>query len=114
MIKIYHNPRCTKSREGLETLRNSGKDFEIREYLKDPLTEEELSSLLGKLGMAPMELVRTEEKVWKEQYKDRDLDDKELIRVLVEHPKLIQRPIVEKDKEAVIGRPASNIEGLVN
>lgn len=114
MITIYHNARCKKSREGLEVLKNSGEDYEIREYLKEPVTEDELSTLLEKLGMAPIELVRTEEKIWKQEFKDKDLSDRELIRVMAENPKLIQRPIVVKDNQAVIGRPAKNIEELVN
>lgn len=113
MITIYHNPRCKKSREGLEVVKESGKDYEVREYLKEPVTEEELSELLEQLGMAPIELVRTEEKIWKESYKGKDLSDEELIRVMVEHPKLIQRPIVVKDQAAVVGRPASKISDLL-
>lgn len=89
-------------------------DYEIREYLKEPVTEEEISELLEKLGMAPIELVRTEEKLWKQEFRDKDLSDKELIRVMAENPKLIQRPIVVKDNRAVVGRPAENIEKLVN
>ena len=114
MITIYHNPRCRKSREGLEILKESGKDFEIREYLKEPVTEEELQEVLEKLSMAPIELVRTEEKIWKENYKGKDLSDRELIRVMIENPKLIQRPVVVKDNSAVVGRPASNISELIN
>lgn len=114
MIKIYHNARCSKSREGLEILKKAGEDFEVREYLKEPLTEEEVSALIKKLKLAPIELVRTNEKVWKENYKDKDLSDKELVRVMAENPKLIQRPIVVKDNFAVIGRPAARIEELLN
>lgn len=114
MITIYHNPRCSKSREGIKTLEASGQEFEVREYLKEPLSEKELASLLKKLGFAPIELVRTEEKIWKDQYRHRDLNDDELIRVMVEHPKLIQRPIVQKGETAVVGRPASNIGKLLS
>lgn len=113
MITIYHNPRCSKSREGLELLKESGEEFKVREYLKEPVTGEELAGLLEQLGMAPIELVRTEEKIWKENYKGKDLSDDELIRVMTEHPKLIQRPIVVKDQTAVVGRPASKITELL-
>jgi arsenate reductase (glutaredoxin) len=113
MITIYHNPRCKKSREGIKTLEEAGKEFKVREYLKEPLTEMELSSLLKKLNFAPIELVRAEEKIWKEEYRDRDLNDEELVRVMVENPKLIQRPIVEKEGKAVVGRPAENIKELL-
>lgn len=114
MITIYHNARCRKSREGLELLNESGKDFEVREYLKEPVSEAELKQILDKLGMAPIELVRTEEKLWKENYRDRDLSDNELIRIMTENPKLIQRPIVVKDNSAVVGRPAERIKELLD
>ena len=113
MLKIYHNTRCRKSREGLQVLEGSGKDFEVREYLKETLSEKEIENLLQKLNMAPIELVRKEEKLWKENYRDRDLSDAELIRVMADNPKIIQRPIVETQTKAVIGRPASNIEKLI-
>ena len=113
MITIYHNARCSKSREGLQLVKDSGKDFEVRQYLKEPVSEQELEELLQKLGIAPIELVRTQEKLWKENYKDRDLSDKELVRIMVENPKLIERPIVVKANSAVIGRPASRIQELL-
>lgn len=113
MITIFHNPRCSKSRQGLELVRQSGEEFEVREYLKDPLTETELTSLLKKLGMAPIELVRTSEKVWKNDYKGKDLNDAELIRVMVQHPSLIQRPIVLKNHKAIVGRPTEKISELL-
>ena len=113
MLRIYHNTRCKKSREGLEILKNSGKDFEIKEYLKEPLTESELEKLVKKLGIAPIQLVRKNEKIWKEEYKDKDLSDNELITVMVKNPKLIERPVVETDDKAVIGRPPSDIEKLL-
>lgn len=114
MITIYHNTRCRKSREGLDILQASGKEFEIREYLKDPLSEAEIKQLLKKLGMAPMELIRTEEKLWKEQFRNRDLSDAELIQVMQQNPRLIQRPIVETHEKAVVGRPATNISDLIS
>ncbi len=113
MITVYHNSRCTKSREGLEKVKNSGKEFEVREYIKDPLTEKELSVLLDKLNISPIQLVRKNEKIWKEEYKGKDLSDKELILVMVKHPKLIERPILENGKKAVIGRPPSEIEKVL-
>lgn len=113
MLRIYHNARCRKSREGLEILKNSGKDFEIKEYLKEPLSEDELENLIKKLDITPIQLVRKNEKIWKEDYKDKDLSDKELIHVMVKNPKLIERPVVETDNKAVIGRPPSNIDKLL-
>jgi arsenate reductase (glutaredoxin) len=113
MIKIYHNPRCSKSREGVEYLKNSGKEFEIREYLKNPLTEAELIDLLEKLKLAPIQLVRKNEAIWKENYKSKDLKEDELVKIMVENPKLIERPIIESKDDAVIGRPATNIDSLL-
>ncbi|HKJ47673.1 MAG TPA: arsenate reductase (glutaredoxin) [Christiangramia sp.] len=113
MLRIYHNTRCKKSREGLEILENSGKDFEIKEYLKEPMSEIELEKLIKKLEITPIQLVRKNEKIWKEEYKDKDLSDKELITVMVKNPKLIERPIVETNDKAVIGRPPSDIEKLL-
>ncbi|HKL34923.1 MAG TPA: arsenate reductase (glutaredoxin) [Salegentibacter sp.] len=113
MITVYHNARCKKSREGLEIVKNSGKEYQIREYLKEPLSEKELSGILDKLSFYPMQLVRTNEKIWKEEYKNKDLSDKELITVMVKNPKLIERPIVESNNTAVVGRPSSNIEDIL-
>lgn len=113
MIKIYHNPRCSKSREGLEKIKNSGEEFEVREYLKEQVSREELQDLLEKLSMVPIQIIRINEKIWKENYKGRDLSDDELIEIMTEHPKLIQRPIVVKGQKAVIGRPVSAIDPLI-
>ncbi|MEW2921944.1 arsenate reductase (glutaredoxin) [Muricauda sp. ANG21] len=113
MIKIYHNPRCRKSREGLEVLEQSGQDFEIVKYLEEIPSKDELKTLIGYLGMAPEELVRKNEAVWKEKYKGRTLTDDEVISAMVENPKLIERPIVVKDKKAVIGRPSEKINTLL-
>jgi arsenate reductase len=110
---IYHNARCKKSREGLELLKNSGKEFVIREYLKEPLSAKELKRLLAKLSYTPVQLVRTGEKIWKENYKGKDLSEDELIHIMVENPKLIERPIIENDKNAVVGRPATEIDKLL-
>ncbi|KAB5491609.1 MULTISPECIES: arsenate reductase (glutaredoxin) [Flagellimonas] len=113
MLKIYHNPRCAKSREGLEILEKSGKDFEIVKYLDDVPTKEELKSLIGYLGIAPIDLVRTNEAIWKENYKEKKLSDDQIVRAMVEHPKLIERPIVVKGNKAVIGRPPETIKTLL-
>ena len=113
MITIYHNNRCSKSREGLEIIKQSGKEFKMREYLKAPLNEAEIDSLLKKLEMQPVQLIRQNEKLWKEKYKGKDFTSKELIKILAENPGLIERPIVEMGEKAVIGRPPSQIESLL-
>ncbi|CAG0911486.1 unnamed protein product, partial [Cyprideis torosa] len=93
MIKIYHNPRCGKSREGLALLEAQGVDFELRKYLDEPFSEKELTELIHQLGMKPIELVRTKEQIWKEEFKGKSLDDKAIIKAMLEHPRLIERPI---------------------
>ncbi|MAG87114.1 MULTISPECIES: arsenate reductase (glutaredoxin) [Zunongwangia] len=113
MITIYHNTRCKKSREGLQLVENSGKEFQVREYLKEPLSEKELKALLTKLNMTAIQLVRKNEKIWKENFKDKDLSENELVRIMVENPKLIERPIVENETKAVVGRPPEEINNLV-
>lgn len=109
MLKIYHNNRCRKSREGLEILENSKQEFEIINYLDNPPTKQELKEIIKKLGITPIQLVRKNEKIWKENFKNKELSDNQLIEVLLEHPKLIERPIVLKDDKAVLGRPPENI-----
>lgn len=112
MFTIYHNPRCKKSRAGLQYLTEKSMEFQVREYLKDPLSEAELSALVMKLHVKPVELVRTQEEVYRKELKGLDLNDEEWIKVLVENPKLIHRPIVEGKYKAVVGDPAENIDQL--
>jgi len=112
MITIYHNPRCKKSRAGLEYAIQKGLKPEIREYLKDQLTEDELKKLIMKLNIKPADLIRTQEEYYKKELKGLELNDEEWIREMVANPKLIRRPIVEDKYKAVIGDPAENIDQL--
>jgi len=112
MYTIYHNPRCKKSRAGLQYLTENNREFQVREYLKDPLSEAELRALVMKLHVKPFELVRTQEEVYRKELKGLDLNDEEWIKVMVEHPKLIHRPIVEGKYKAVVGDPPENIDKL--
>ncbi|MEQ8217721.1 MAG: arsenate reductase (glutaredoxin) [Arenibacter sp.] len=114
MIKIYHNPRCGKSREGLAILENSGNDFEIVKYLENVPTKKELEAIVKILGITPMELVRTNEAIWKEKFKGKSLTDDEVIAAMIAFPKLIERPIVIKDNKGVVGRPPEKIKVLLN
>ena len=109
MIKIYHNNRCRKSREGLALLEEAKQEFEVVHYLEQPPTPEELKALLQKLGIRPEQLIRKNEAIWKEQFKGKELSDDALITAMSQFPKLIERPIVVKGDKAVIGRPASTI-----
>lgn len=113
MIKIYHNPRCSKSRQGVEILENSTKEFEIVKYLDTVPTEEELTEVIKLLGITPIQLVRKTEKIWKEEFKGKELSDVDIIKAMVHHPKLIERPIVINNNKAVIGRPSENILTII-
>jgi arsenate reductase len=112
MYTVYHNPRCRKSRAGLQRVIDLGLEHRVREYLKDPLTEEELSILLMKLNKKPLEMVRTQEGYFRKELKSLQLNDDEWIKIMVENPKLIQRPIVEGKYKAVLGDPVENIEAF--
>jgi arsenate reductase len=113
MIKIYHNPRCRKSREGLQLLKESKQEFKIIEYLKEAPSFDELKSIINLLGITPLELIRKNESIWKKNYKGKELTNDEVIRAMTEHPKLIERPIVINKEKAVIGRPPENIEYIL-
>lgn len=113
MINIYHNPRCTKSREGLSILEDSGQDFKIIKYLDDSPSQEGLKIIIKKLGIKPIDLIRKQEKIWKENFKTKDLSDSEIIKALHDFPKLIERPIVINGEKAIIGRPPEDIKGIL-
>ncbi len=106
MITIYHNPRCSKSREGLQMLNEEGREYTIKKYLDEPLTIIELTDIVNKLGIEPIELVRKNETLWKQNFKDKELSRSELIQILADNPKLIERPIVVNGENAIIARPA--------
>ena len=110
---IYHNPRCTKSRQALELLRGKGIAPKVVEYLKTAPTEREIEMLVMKLGIKPEALLRKGEAIYKEKFKTLKLNDHEWIKVMHEHPVLIERPIIVKDHKAVIGRPTETIEDLL-
>ncbi|WP_125720141.1 arsenate reductase (glutaredoxin) [Flavobacterium ustbae] len=104
MIQIYHNPRCGKSRNCLAFIEESNQDFEIIPYLTQTPTFEQLKKLLGQLNLEPIELIRTKEKIWIENFKGKTLSNDDIINAMVENPILIERPIVVKDGKAIIGR----------
>ena len=113
MIKIYHNPRCSKSRQGIEVLENSGKEFKIIKYLDAVPSEKELTEIIKLLNIAPIDLVRKNESIWKENYKGKVLSDKEIILAMIQNQKLIERPIIINTNKAVIGRPSENILTII-
>lgn len=111
-MKIYHNPRCSKSRETLNILQENKQDVEVVEYLKTPPTKDDLKMLLQKLNMKAEEIIRKSEPIYKEKFKNSNFTEEEWIQIMIENPKLIERPIVVKDNKAVLGRPPENVKGL--
>ncbi|MEJ0036381.1 MAG: arsenate reductase (glutaredoxin) [Gammaproteobacteria bacterium] len=110
---IYHNPRCTKSRETLALLERAGVTPRIVEYLKTPPTAAELKAIVAKLGIEPEQLVRKGEDVYKTRYAGKTLSAAQWIDVMVQHPVLIERPIVIQGKQAILGRPPENVKKLL-
>lgn len=113
-VKIYHNPRCSKSRETLKLVEEQGVELEIIEYLKHPPTAADLQDVLNKLGLKPRQLMRSKEA----EYKDNGLDDPalsdaELIEAMIRIPKLIERPIVLANNKAAVGRPPESVLGIL-
>lgn len=113
MIQMLHNPRCTKSRQALAILTESGENPQIIEYLKKPPTIEELQDIIAKLKIKPEELVRKKEPLYIENYKGMSFTDKQWIKILSENPVLIERPILIKGNKAVIGREEAKVRELL-
>jgi arsenate reductase len=113
MITIYHNPRCGKSRECLAFVTNSNQEFEVINYLNTPLNFNSLTELISKLKIEPIELVRTKEKIWIEQFKTKKLTNTEIIEAMVQFPILIERPIAVNGNKAVIARPLELIQSIL-
>lgn len=113
MIQIYHNPRCTKSRQGLAVLEAAKVTFETIKYLDTPPSKKELQEILKKLNIKPIELVRTKEAIWKDNFKGKELSDNDIIEAMLSYPKLIERPIVINGDKAVIGRPTELINEII-
>lgn len=114
-MKIYHNPRCQKSREALALLESKGVEAEVRLYMKDEesMTATELQEVLDALDMEAIELVRTKEALWKEEYKDLELDEDEIILAMIENPRLMERPIIINGDKAVVARPAEKLNEVL-
>ena len=112
MYTIYHNPRCSKSRAGLAYLESKEVKFQVVDYLKNPLSKKELKELLMKMNLKPIEIVRTQEDLYKSDLKGKNFTDDEWIRILIENPKLMQRPIVAKKHKAILAQPPEKIAEL--
>jgi arsenate reductase len=113
MITIYHNPRCSKSRQTLELLKDKGIEPEVNLYLDSPPSAEKLTYLLQKLGLEANQLVRKSEAYYKENLKGLEITDNELIDVMIKNPKLIERPIVVAGDRAAIGRPPEAVLEII-
>lgn len=111
--RIYHNPRCSKSRATLALLEERGIEPEIVEYLKTPPDAERLKALLRKLGISAADLIRKNEKEWKESGLDTNAREEDLIALMVRHPILIERPIVEVGDRAVLARPVEKVSEIL-
>ena len=113
MTTIYHNPRCSKSRQTLALLQEQGIEPDIIEYLSSPPSEAELDGILTKLVMEPEALMRKGEDEYKQHFKGRDLSRAETISLMVQYPKVIERPIVVNDGKAAVGRPPESVLGIL-
>ncbi|MBF9254540.1 arsenate reductase (glutaredoxin) [Pontibacter sp. 172403-2] len=109
MIQLYHNNRCSKSRQALELLQDEGQEVQVIEYLKQAPTAGELERIVQKLGIKPEQLLRKGESVYKTQFAGQTHTDEEWIRIMAEHPVLIERPIIVNGNKAVIGRPPEKV-----
>ena len=109
---IYHNPRCSKSRQALQLCREAGSEIEVIEYLKTPFDELVLYDLLKKLGKKAHEIVRTKEEAYSQLELSADSTEEEIIAAIIKYPALLERPIVVKGNRAVIGRPPENVKTL--
>ncbi|MEW7292923.1 arsenate reductase (glutaredoxin) [Aquimarina sp. 2304DJ70-9] len=113
MTTIYHNPRCRKSRETLAILEEKKEEITIIKYLETPPSEKELTKMITLLGISPLALVRKNESIWKENFKGKDLNDNQLIKIMADNPILIERPIVIKGNKAIIGRPPEIVKDIL-
>lgn len=110
---FLHNPRCSKSRAALELVRDAGVELPVREYLRDPLSVDELRGIVQLLGVRPIDIVRRGEAQYAELGLGDDTPDEEVLRAMAQHPILIERPIVVRDGRAVVGRPPELIRELL-
>ena len=113
-VTIYHKPTCTTCRQAIQVLKDSGKPFKTVNYYEEPFTRAQLKGLLKKAGLSPRDILRTKEDDYKELgLAKKNLSDDELIDMMVTHPDLIQRPIVEKGERAILARPAETVKQLL-
>jgi len=113
MLTIYHNGRCKQSFAGLQYLQDNNIEHKVIEYLKTHIPKDQLKGVLEKLNMKPIDIVRTEKKMYEDNYKGKDISDDEWIDILIEHPRLMKRPIVVSETKAVLAIPPEKIQDLL-
>ncbi len=111
-MKIYHNPRCRKSRETLQLIKEQGISPEVIEYLKTPPTADELNRVIELTGRPLKDFLRTKEAVFKTKFQGKNYSESEWLEVMVNYPQLIERPIVVNGEKAILGRPPENVKAL--
>jgi arsenate reductase len=109
MTTLYHNPRCSKSRQALQLLEEAGETIETIKYLENPPSVRELKQIIELLGISPIALVRKQEPEWKTHFQGKPMNDEEIMEALVKYPKLMERPIAIKGTQAVVGRPPEKV-----
>ena len=112
-MKLYHNPRCSKSRQALSFLKENEINFDIVLYMKDSLSSREIKGLLRKLKMAPIDLIRKNEPVWKDKFLGKEMNEEDLVNAMILHPKLMGRPLVESQNAALLAVITENIKDLL-
>ncbi|MBL6649026.1 MAG: arsenate reductase [Flavobacteriaceae bacterium] len=110
---LLHNPGCRKSREALNYLHNLNIDFEIILYLKENLKLDFLKSIIKKINIDPIDMIRTQEKIWINEYKSKKLDRNQILEILIKHPKLMKRPVFIKNNKGVIAIPHTEIDKII-
>ena len=112
-VTIYHNARCSKSRQCMALLNEKGIEPEVIEYIKAPITKVDMTTLLQKLGLNALDIIRKNESIWKENYKGKEMSEDELMDAMLNYPQLMERPIVTKGNNARVGRPPENVLEIV-
>lgn len=113
MLSVFHNPRCRKSREAVSFLKENNLEFTEILYIENGLSKNNIQSILEKLKIEPKDLLRTQEKIWKESYKNKNLNKKKLIDIILEHPNLMERPIIISHDSGIIGRPIERLKSFI-
>ena len=113
MLQMLHNPRCGKSRNCLAFLKENDVPFEVINYLENPLSKTELETLINKLAIKPLDLVRQKETIWKDSFKGKSLSDEDIIKALAKFPILMERPIAIKNGKAIIAREMEKLKNFI-